>query len=320
MQNTLRRSAKGVTVSRMGITNDESLTKLKGRVDISQKLPLGPQSTQKIPDPELRFSPPADPSPSTTDSILKPQRQPLPDTSLKPKAQVKKQLRTFKWGLASSSGSGSKAQELTMHRTTQQAEEKPAGLPEAQELRRKPSTSPASSVYYSDLGEFEDDDLPSELESRSDSAEEEVFRGGQWDGPRADKQVYTRALLTPIRRDDSGSAAPLIEPSKVGSRILPPEDIPAFLDGWLHRHPGLYPSEQEQRQICDATGLSMSQVSSWIIHARRRDLDNANVAGPIIPITTAASAILRSISSAPSLSRSASTIFCTQHGGSFDST
>ncbi|KAE9384132.1 hypothetical protein BT96DRAFT_1101585 [Gymnopus androsaceus JB14] len=49
----------------------------------------------------------------------------------------------------------------------------------------------------------------------------------------------------------------------------------------------------------------MSQVSNWIIHAIRRDLDNANAAGPIIPITTAASTVPSSISSAPSLSSSA---------------
>ena len=90
--------------------------------------------------------------------------------------------------------------------TMQQVEEKPTERPETQEQIQKPSTSPASTVYY-DMEEFGDD--ASELESQS---EESSVSG-----------VYTRTFPTPIRRDNSGSAAPASapkEPSKVGSKYL----------------------------------------------------------------------------------------------------
>ena len=42
-----------------------------------------------------------------------------------------------------------------------------------------------------------------------------------------------------------------------------------FLKDWLHRHSDHpYPSEDEKKQLCAATGLSMSQVSNWMINVR----------------------------------------------------
>jgi hypothetical protein len=39
------------------------------------------------------------------------------------------------------------------------------------------------------------------------------------------------------------------------------------LKDWLHRHSDHpYPSEDEKKQLCAATGLSMSQVSNWMIN------------------------------------------------------
>ncbi|VDC04603.1 unnamed protein product [Peniophora sp. CBMAI 1063] len=52
-----------------------------------------------------------------------------------------------------------------------------------------------------------------------------------------------------------------------------PKPTTDFLKDWLHRHADHpYPSEEEKKQLCAATGLSMSQVSNWMINARRRIL------------------------------------------------
>ncbi|KAI0364089.1 hypothetical protein BV20DRAFT_53852 [Pilatotrama ljubarskyi] len=62
-----------------------------------------------------------------------------------------------------------------------------------------------------------------------------------------------------------------------------PKPVTDFLKDWLHRHSDHpYPSEEEKKQLCHATGLSMSQVSNWMINARRRILAPArhNTAGP----------------------------------------
>ncbi|KDQ62248.1 hypothetical protein JAAARDRAFT_453085 [Jaapia argillacea MUCL 33604] len=66
--------------------------------------------------------------------------------------------------------------------------------------------------------------------------------------------------------------SPLVErpPRKRGKL---PKHVTDFLKDWLHRHSDHpYPSEEEKKQLCHATGLSMSQVSNWMINARRRIL------------------------------------------------
>ena len=46
-----------------------------------------------------------------------------------------------------------------------------------------------------------------------------------------------------------------------------PKPTTDFLKDWLHRHSDHpYPSEEEKKQLCNATGLSMSQVSNWMIN------------------------------------------------------
>ncbi|EKM49631.1 uncharacterized protein PHACADRAFT_188701 [Phanerochaete carnosa HHB-10118-sp] len=61
-----------------------------------------------------------------------------------------------------------------------------------------------------------------------------------------------------------------------------PKPVTDYLKDWLHRHSDHpYPSEEEKKALCNATGLSMSQVSNWMINARRRILAPARVAaGP----------------------------------------
>ncbi|KAF8073656.1 hypothetical protein FPV67DRAFT_1446562 [Lyophyllum atratum] len=66
-----------------------------------------------------------------------------------------------------------------------------------------------------------------------------------------------------------------------------PKETTDYLKAWLHRHSDHpYPSEEEKKQLCHATGLSMSQVSNWMINARRRILAPAHRAASG-PTTTA---------------------------------
>lgn len=52
-----------------------------------------------------------------------------------------------------------------------------------------------------------------------------------------------------------------------------PREVTDYLRTWLLNHVDHpYPTEEEKRQLCDATGLSMNQISNWFINARRRIL------------------------------------------------
>ncbi|OCH91117.1 hypothetical protein OBBRIDRAFT_792628 [Obba rivulosa] len=89
---------------------------------------------------------------------------------------------------------------------------------------------------------------------------------------------------SPNRSPQASTPAPssLVErpPRKRGKL---PKPVTDFLKDWLHRHSDHpYPSEEEKKQLCHATGLSMSQVSNWMINARRRILAPAHraAAGP----------------------------------------
>ena len=61
-------------------------------------------------------------------------------------------------------------------------------------------------------------------------------------------------------------AAAMAERPK-GKRGKLPKPVTDYLKDWLHRHSDHpYPSEDEKKQLCQATGLSMSQVSNWMIN------------------------------------------------------
>jgi len=46
-----------------------------------------------------------------------------------------------------------------------------------------------------------------------------------------------------------------------------PKETTDYLKAWLNRHSDHpYPSEEEKKQLCNATGLSMAQVSNWMIN------------------------------------------------------
>ncbi|KIY53175.1 hypothetical protein FISHEDRAFT_55275 [Fistulina hepatica ATCC 64428] len=72
--------------------------------------------------------------------------------------------------------------------------------------------------------------------------------------------------------DAKAVVVPVANPNLRKRGKLPPQTT-ELLRRWLFdhsEHP--YPSESEKRELCAATNLSMSQVSNWMINARRRIL------------------------------------------------
>ncbi|KAJ7718117.1 hypothetical protein DFH07DRAFT_336309 [Mycena maculata] len=94
------------------------------------------------------------------------------------------------------------------------------------------------------------------------------------------------ALNSPNRSPQSAASSTLADrPQRKRGKL--PKETTDFLKAWLHRHSDHpYPSEEEKKQLCHATGLSMSQVSNWMINARRRILAPAHRAASG-PTTTA---------------------------------
>ncbi|KAI0351459.1 hypothetical protein OH77DRAFT_1411058 [Trametes cingulata] len=104
-------------------------------------------------------------------------------------------------------------------------------------------------------------------------------------GPASNPSINVTGSPTRSPQAASTSASPggpLDRPPQRKRGKLP-KPVTDFLKDWLHRHSDHpYPSEEEKKQLCHATGLSMSQVSNWMINARRRILAPArhNTAGP----------------------------------------
>jgi len=108
------------------------------------------------------------------------------------------------------------------------------------------------------------------------------------------------------RSPQTPAASSLVErpPRKRGKL---PKETTDYLKAWLHRHSDHpYPSEEEKKQLCLATGLSMSQVSNWMINARRRILAPAHRAASGPTTTTPFPPSGRNASSANMMDRRAS--------------
>ncbi|KAG6837615.1 hypothetical protein H0H93_006136 [Arthromyces matolae] len=114
--------------------------------------------------------------------------------------------------------------------------------------------------------------------------------------PAANPNSYSPPMPSaapPIAVSNSPSRSPQAVPSSTlvdrpqRKRGKLPKETTDYLKAWLHRHSDHpYPSEEEKKQLCHATGLSMSQVSNWMINARRRILAPAHRAASG-PTTTA---------------------------------
>jgi hypothetical protein len=72
-------------------------------------------------------------------------------------------------------------------------------------------------------------------------------------------------MVAALPLDDSRARTPQPMPQRKRGRL--PKETTDFLKAWLHSHAAHpYPSEVEKKQMCHATGLSMSQVSNWMIN------------------------------------------------------
>ncbi|KAF8195517.1 hypothetical protein BJ912DRAFT_1021225 [Pholiota molesta] len=94
------------------------------------------------------------------------------------------------------------------------------------------------------------------------------------------------SVSSPSRSPNNMPSSTLVDrPTRKRGKL--PKETTDYLKAWLHRHSDHpYPSEEEKKQLCHATGLSMSQVSNWMINARRRILAPAHRAATG-PTTTA---------------------------------
>jgi hypothetical protein len=112
----------------------------------------------------------------------------------------------------------------------------------------------------------------------------------------SNNQQYSPTMASAPPSISVTSSPPRVSPSVTTSSLVDrpprkrgklPKETTDFLKAWLHRHSDHpYPSEEEKKQLCNATGLSMSQVSNWMINARRRILAPAHRAASG-PTTTA---------------------------------
>lgn len=103
--------------------------------------------------------------------------------------------------------------------------------------------------------------ISGQVERRGSTAHKDGTAGpedSQWSYPAA--VVPSNAPAS----TNSSSTASAPAPRKRGKL---PKETTDYLKSWLHRHSEHpYPSEDEKKQLCSATGLSMSQVSNWMIN------------------------------------------------------
>ncbi|KAJ8080859.1 Homeobox protein tos8 [Marasmius tenuissimus] len=113
--------------------------------------------------------------------------------------------------------------------------------------------------------------------------------------PHYSSSMPANPSTSPSRSPQALPASSLCErPQRKRGKL--PKETTDFLKAWLHRHSDHpYPSEEEKKQLCHATGLSMSQVSNWMINARRRILaparpsTNPTTTAPFPPTSRSAS-------------------------------
>ena len=93
----------------------------------------------------------------------------------------------------------------------------------------------------------------------------------EWNFPSPDILLPSASANGPVQSPSRTPPAPPTSSSLVDrpqkKRGKLPKPTTDFLKDWLHRHSDHpYPSEDEKKQLCAATGLSMSQVSNWMIN------------------------------------------------------
>lgn len=82
----------------------------------------------------------------------------------------------------------------------------------------------------------------------------------------------TPSLASALSSAHVAPAAPsLVSPRRMPGAI--PKAITDILKNWLHRHSDHpYPSEDEMKQLCAATGLSKNQISNWMTNVGHKPI------------------------------------------------
>ncbi|KAG1763032.1 hypothetical protein EDD22DRAFT_888910 [Suillus occidentalis] len=147
--------------------------------------------------------------------------------------------------------------------TTSQMFSPPTRLPPQQDRRLYPS-----SAQPKDDWNFANQDYPFASNSPSLNTTNSPV-------PSATPAPATTSSPTSRSPPSAPSSALADRPMRKRGKL--PKETTDYLKAWLHRHSDHpYPSEEEKKQLCNATGLSMSQVSNWMINARRRILAPAH--------------------------------------------
>ncbi|KAG8949211.1 hypothetical protein FRC04_009010 [Tulasnella sp. 424] len=103
-------------------------------------------------------------------------------------------------------------------------------------------------------------------DSLSSSSSENTEVGAKEATPAAQTDAASSTATTAA--GDDAPAPPVV---KAGRKL--PKPVTDFLRKWLLEHADHpYPNEQEKKMLCEKTGLTMHQLSNWMINARRRIL------------------------------------------------
>ena len=119
-------------------------------------------------------------------------------------------------------------------------------------------------------------------------SEEWSFPNQEFVLPPSNPSYNSSAPLPPSQPPTPSAVPPPSSPSSRPPQTVPsstlvdrptkkrgklPKETTDYLKAWLHRHSDHpYPSEEEKKQLCHATGLSMSQVSNWMINVSHPSL------------------------------------------------
>ena len=86
-----------------------------------------------------------------------------------------------------------------------------------------------------------------------------------WASPRYTQSNSLTNAPSPISSPPTPTGSMAERPK--GRRGKLPKPVTDYLKDWLHRHSDRpYPSEDEKKQLCAATGLRMSEVANWMIN------------------------------------------------------
>ena len=97
-----------------------------------------------------------------------------------------------------------------------------------------------------------------------------TLAAGAGPGSNPSISVTNSPNRSPQAMPNSANPSGLVDRPPQRKRGKLPKPVTDFLKDWLHRHSDHpYPSEEEKKQLCHATGLSMSQVSNWMINVSR---------------------------------------------------